>query len=206
MLNTQLSDAFANACANAGLALANGGYLKFYTGPQPANGNTAITTQTLLASLPLSATAFGNAVGGLATSNALTPATIAATGTPVWARVFKSDGVTQLFDLSVGVSQAITAVTNADPAVMTSAGHGLTDGQFVGISGFTGAWAAANGKWQVDVTSASQFSIPINASGFGAISGSPIISFDINVTSSAWQVNATASQTSFTFAILEAGQ
>ena len=59
-LNTQLSDAAANAAVNALCALANGGFLKIYSGTQPATGNSALTG-TLLATINLAATAFGNA-------------------------------------------------------------------------------------------------------------------------------------------------
>jgi len=106
MGNTQLADASANAGVNALAALANSGFLKIYTGPQPANGNTAITTQTLLASLALSATAFGSAAAGVATANAITNAVAAATGAAAWFRVFKSDGTTALWDGNVSTSGA----------------------------------------------------------------------------------------------------
>lgn len=103
-LNTQLADASANAAANAVTALCNSGSIKFYTGSQPANANTAVTSQTLIATLPLSATAFGTAAAGVATANAITSATAVASGTATWFRVLKSDGTTVVFDGTVGTS------------------------------------------------------------------------------------------------------
>ena len=50
-LNTQMSDAAANAACAAVIALANSGSIRIYTGTQPANANTAIGAQTLLATL-----------------------------------------------------------------------------------------------------------------------------------------------------------
>ena len=103
-LNLQISDAAANAAVNALAALANGGSIKIYAGTQPANANTAITGQTLLATLTLNATAFANAVGGVATANAITSATAVASGTATFFRVFKSDGTSVVFDGTVGTS------------------------------------------------------------------------------------------------------
>ena len=102
--NPQLSDATANAEANAVAALLNSGTLLIYNGSQPANANTAVTSQTLLATLTFGATAFGSAVGGVATANAITPAsTAAATGTASWFRCLTS-GSAVVFDGTVGTS------------------------------------------------------------------------------------------------------
>ncbi|MCX6633071.1 MAG: hypothetical protein NTW28_36205 [Candidatus Solibacter sp.] len=103
--NTQISDAAANAAANAVAALANSGYLKMYTGSQSANANKALSGQTLLATLTFSATAFGNAAAGVATANAIGADTSAdASGTATWFRVLKSDGTSVVFDGTVGTS------------------------------------------------------------------------------------------------------
>lgn len=103
--NPFLSDAAANAAASAVTALCNGGSIKVYSGSQPANANAAVAG-TLLASLALSATAFGAPAAGVATANAITPATAAATGTATWFRAFKSDGTTAVYDGSVGTASA----------------------------------------------------------------------------------------------------
>lgn len=107
-LNPKLSDTAANAAADAVCALLNTGYLRIYdsTGTgQPANANTAVTTQVLLAELRFGATAFAGASAGVATANAITSDSSAnATGTATWFRALKSDGTTVVFDGSVGTA------------------------------------------------------------------------------------------------------
>lgn len=103
-LNTQVADQTANAATNAMTALANGGSIKIYSGAQPANGNTALSGQTLLATLPLNNPAFGVASAGSAALNAAgVSASAAATGTATWFRVCKSDG-SGLWDGTIGTS------------------------------------------------------------------------------------------------------
>lgn len=86
-------------------ASCNGGYLRIYDGTKPAYGDTAITTQTLLAELTFANPAFGAASSGTATANALTSdASANASGTATWFRAFKSDGTTAVFDGSAGSS------------------------------------------------------------------------------------------------------
>jgi hypothetical protein len=131
-LNTQISDAAANAACNALCALANGGSLKIYSGAQPANANTVISGQTLLATLALSATAFGNAVAGVATANAITSATAVATGTAAWFRVFKSDGTTVVFDGTVGtagcnINMNSTAIQTGATVAISSFSYSITE-------------------------------------------------------------------------------
>lgn len=80
------------------------GKLRIYAGSRPATGGTATT---LLAELTLGSTFAPAASGGVLTLNAITGDTSAdATGTATWARVFKSDGTTICFDMSVGTSGA----------------------------------------------------------------------------------------------------
>jgi hypothetical protein len=105
-LTPRLSIAGANAAANAACALANGGFLDIYDGAQPANADTAVGAQVKLAHLPLSATAFGAAAAGVATANVIAAATALATSTATWFRVYKSDGVSAVFDGSVGTAGA----------------------------------------------------------------------------------------------------
>lgn len=105
-LNPKFSDTAANAAANAMAALCNGGDLKLYDGTQPANANTAISTQTLLATLTFNATAFGSASAGVCTAAAITSAAAVATSTATWFRALKSDHSTVVFDGSVGLSGA----------------------------------------------------------------------------------------------------
>lgn len=104
--NPKRTAAAANAAADAMAALCNGGTLNIYDGTQPATAGTAISTQTLLAALPLSATAFASASNGVATANSITADSSAnATGTASWFRVVNSGGTT-VFDGSAGTSNA----------------------------------------------------------------------------------------------------
>lgn len=106
-LNTQLSNAAVAAEANALAALLNSGYLRIYSGTQPASADTALSGNTLLAELRFGATAFGAPVAGLLTANAITADSAAdATGTASFFRAFSSDGVTAILDGGVGTSAA----------------------------------------------------------------------------------------------------
>jgi hypothetical protein len=104
--NTQIADQSANAAVAALLALANGGTLNIYDGAQPANANTAVTSQNLLATVALAATAFGAPVGGVAALNPTSPATIVKAGTAAWFRILRSagNGSTVVLDGSVGLT------------------------------------------------------------------------------------------------------
>lgn len=110
----RLTQAVAAAMVDAAVDSVDSGtgtaYVKVYDGTQPANADTAVSTQTLLAELAFSATAFGGAAdnsgSATATANAISDDTAAnATGTASWFRVFDKDG-TALWDGSVGTSDA----------------------------------------------------------------------------------------------------
>jgi hypothetical protein len=102
------SNRAVNAKADALLALAAGGKLRLYTSGtpgQPATADTALTDQVRLAELTLGTPAFGAAVAGVATAAPITAdPSAAATGVATWFRVVQSDGVTSLFDGTVGTA------------------------------------------------------------------------------------------------------
>lgn len=105
--NPKRTNLAANTAADAMCTLANSGLLRIYDGTQAATADTAIGAQVLLAELTLNATAFGSAVAGVATANAVTQDSSAnATGTATWFRVVKTDGTTNLWDGSVGTASA----------------------------------------------------------------------------------------------------
>lgn len=105
--NPQLANATATAAADAVVDLLDNGYLRIYDGTQPADANTAVSTQNLLAELRFGAPAFGAASNGVATANAITADSSAnATGTASWFRALASDGTTVVFDGSVGTASA----------------------------------------------------------------------------------------------------
>jgi hypothetical protein len=106
-LDTQITNALASIGANAEAAEFANGYIKIYSGTKPATADTALSGNTLLATLRFGATAFGSAVNGVLTANAITADTdAAATGTASFFRCFKSDGTTALLDGTVGTASA----------------------------------------------------------------------------------------------------
>lgn len=124
--NLKLSSTAVNAEADALSDLLDNGYLRIYDGSQPANANTAITSQVLLAELRFNATAAPAASGGVLTMNAITQDSSAnATGTATWFRALKSDGSTVVFDGSVSTSGAdlnlgSTSITSGASVAVTS--------------------------------------------------------------------------------------
>jgi len=106
-LSQKLANAAASAAADAVTALLNNGYLRIYDGSQPANADTAVGAQTLLAELRFGNPAYGAAANGVAAVNPITSDSGAdASGTASWFRALKSDGTTVVFDGSVGTSGA----------------------------------------------------------------------------------------------------
>lgn len=104
--NLILSEEAINDMVDAMVDQLDSGKLNIYTASQPADPDTAITDQTLLAELVLNATAFGAASGGVATAGSITADSSAnATGTAAWFRIFKSND-DPMIDGSVGTSDA----------------------------------------------------------------------------------------------------
>ena len=124
--NLKISSTAVNAQADALSDLLDNGYLRIYDGTQPANANTAITTQVLLAELRFNATAAPAASGGVLTMNSIAQDSSADnTGTATWFRALKSDGSTVVFDGSVGTSGCdlnlgSTSITSGASVAVTS--------------------------------------------------------------------------------------
>jgi hypothetical protein len=73
---------------------------------------------------------------------------------------------------SGGGTTAITGISQAAAAVVTAAGHGLTSGQLVTITGLSGPQAnLTNGTFPVIVLDANTFSIPVNTTTAAYSSG-----------------------------------
>lgn len=103
---TRISTGARDAAAAAIGALLNGGTVELRTGSQPATPGTA-ATGTLLATLSLSATAFGSPSTGTITANAITQdASADASGTAGWFRGLSSGG-TAVIDGAVGTEMTL---------------------------------------------------------------------------------------------------
>lgn len=110
---------------------ANSGVLNIYSGTQPADGDAALSGNTLLASLTMNATAFSAPSGTASTDQTLTANAINSdtsadnTGTATFFRLFKSDGTTKILDGSVGTSGAdlnlnSTSISSGTTVAVTS--------------------------------------------------------------------------------------
>lgn len=108
-------------------ALGATGYLLVYTGTVPATCATA-ATGTLLASLPLSATA-GTVTTGVLTFNAITSAAAAAAGTAGYFRLATSAAGTTV------IVQGAVGATGSD--LNFAAGTTFALGETVAVSSFT---------------------------------------------------------------------
>ncbi len=109
-----LSSEAVNVEANALAVLANNGYLRIYDQTQPVTANTAVGVQTLLAELRFNTTAAPAAVGGVLTFNAVSADSSAnAASTATWFRALQSDGVTCLFDGTVGATTDFDLTLNS---------------------------------------------------------------------------------------------
>lgn len=102
--NATYAELAVNTKVDALGALLNGGFIDIYDGAQPATADTPVTTQTKLARLTFSATAFAAGSAGVAAANAITPdADAAATGEAAWARLVTAVGAA-VMDGTVGTS------------------------------------------------------------------------------------------------------
>lgn len=94
----KVAAATANAMVGAETALLNTGKLRIYSGTKPTNPDTALGSQTLLAELTFSGTAFGTPSAGSAAANSISSVTAAATGTASFFRLVASNGTTVIGD------------------------------------------------------------------------------------------------------------
>jgi len=129
-LNPKISNAAANAEADATARLLDNGYLRIYDGTQAVDADTALGAQVLLAELRYNATSAPAASGGVLTFNAITADSSAnATGTATWFRSLKSDGTTVVFDGSAGTSGAnlnLNSVAIQSGAAVSISSHTYT--------------------------------------------------------------------------------
>lgn len=104
MKNTQIATPTANDQADLLARQLDDGYLRIYSGTQPANADTALSGNTLLVTLR-----YANPSAPAAVNGALTftnPASVYAptAGTATFFRAFKADGTTVVLDGTVGLA------------------------------------------------------------------------------------------------------
>lgn len=108
------------------------GIIRVYNGTRPTNVGTALSGNTLLAQLTGNASQFGTVTNGVLTVSAITDDSSAdSSGTPTFARIFKSDGTTAVFDCSAAVGSGDINFTTA-----------FTAGQVVSIT----SWVLTEGN------------------------------------------------------------
>lgn len=149
------TDEDKNAAVTASGALLNSGYIKVYDGTPPADVNTALSGNNILATGDFSATAFGTASGGTASANAIsagTGTTAAGVGTTAtFARTFKTDNTTATRQSKVFPARAAKTTVAATATGFTDSGSDLFTEIVVGdsfsVSGFTSS--SIDGKYLV---------------------------------------------------------
>jgi formylmethanofuran:tetrahydromethanopterin formyltransferase len=103
MHNVNLSLEYATAQAAAG-ALANGGYLRYYGGEQPATADTPVSRQKLLAELRIGSPAGKASAGDFIFAEIESEKSARAAGEATWYRVYKADGRSSVRDGSIGAT------------------------------------------------------------------------------------------------------
>ena len=101
------------------------GRLKLYTGTEPATCAAALSGNTLLVDMPLSAAFAAASSGGVLTANAITQTNAAATGTAAFFRITDSAGTTTVAQGTVSTSGAdlnlnTVALVSGGPVVISS--------------------------------------------------------------------------------------
>jgi hypothetical protein len=82
----------------------------------------------------------------------------------------------------------VASVSTANPAVITSAAHGLASDNLVKISGATGDWAALNGQRVITVLSANTFSVAVDSSAFAGSFDGQISTTAPRTSASCWKI------------------
>ena len=130
MANFRMTEAVRHSILNdfiTSLDAGTAGIINIYDGTQPATADTALSGNTLLATLTYSATSYGAPSSGVITANSITSDSSAdATGTASFARIFTQSAGTVIFDCDVGTSGAtinlntVSIVTSGTVAISSS--------------------------------------------------------------------------------------
>jgi len=88
-------------------------------------------------------------------------------------RIYRASDQTDGYYLIKAFDKVFPAgISNAAAAVFTQNGHGLSTGNVIAVRGGLVGWAGINGNHSITVTSANTFTVPINSTGFGTLTGS----------------------------------
>ncbi len=79
----------------------NGGFVRFYSGPVPADPDTPLSGNTLIVECALGNPACLSPSGGSMSFTPVSPGTVAASGAPTFARFLRSDGTSAVADMDV---------------------------------------------------------------------------------------------------------
>ena len=79
----------------------DGGTVRFYDGPVPADPDAALAGNVLIVECALSNPAGGSPSSGTRAMNIISSGVVVASGTPTFARFFRFDGFTAVIDMSV---------------------------------------------------------------------------------------------------------
>jgi hypothetical protein len=105
-------------------AIGASGKLVIYDGTQPANPDTALASNNVLATLPLSATFAAAPAAGVLTASAITTTNASAGGTAAWFSLQTSAGA-RVYEASIGASGAdlnlnTTTIASGTPVAVSS--------------------------------------------------------------------------------------
>ena len=123
--NLKYSNGTRNAQQQGLITYAGADAIMFiYSGAQPTNANTAITTQTVLCQMQIGG-AFGTDSNGTLTITTPITGTASASGTASFFRITKSNGATVVMDGSIGTTDAdlildTTTINNTQTVTISS--------------------------------------------------------------------------------------
>lgn len=105
-----------------------------------------------------------------ASSNLITP--VVPNAQANFIRIYRASDKTDGYYLVKELTRELpTAISNAAAAVFTKTTHGLVNGNTIAVRGGNGNWAGINGNHVVTVLTPNTFSIPVNSTGFGTLTG-----------------------------------
>lgn len=135
MLTSSL--AARNRSVEERVARLNSGFIRLYAGEIPASPDVPVSTE-MLAELRFSAVAFGAAVGGSASANAIDPCLSArSSGVAGFVRLLESDGSTPVMDGDVGVIGSGAFVEMNTTAIMEGGAVSI-QGMIIGVTASNG--------------------------------------------------------------------